>query len=62
MDDDEEATVRTLTYYLTEISDLIEQFRGRIVDTPGRSAGTTHQKESDILTRPTKKYLKFLQS
>jgi len=35
MDDDEEATVRTLTSYRTAISDLVEQFRGRIVDTPG---------------------------
>jgi TolB-like protein/class 3 adenylate cyclase/Tfp pilus assembly protein PilF len=35
MDDDEEATVRTLTAYRTAISDLVEQFRGRIVDTPG---------------------------
>jgi len=35
MDDDEEATVRTLTSYRTVIADLVEQFRGRIVDTPG---------------------------
>ncbi len=35
MDDDEEATVRTLTAYRTAIADLAQQFRGRIVDTPG---------------------------
>ena len=35
MDDDEEATVRTLTAYRTAITDLVQQFRGRIVDTPG---------------------------
>ncbi len=35
MDADEEATVRTLTSYRTTISDLVQQFRGRIIDTPG---------------------------
>jgi adenylate cyclase len=35
MDDDEETTVRTLTAYRTAIADLVQQFRGRIVDTPG---------------------------
>ncbi len=35
MDDDEEATVRTLTSYRTAITDLVQQFRGRVVDTPG---------------------------
>ncbi len=35
MDDDEEATVRTLTSYRIAISDLVQQFRGRIVDAPG---------------------------
>jgi len=35
MDDDEETTVRTLTAYRTAITDLVQQFRGRIVDTPG---------------------------
>jgi TolB-like protein/class 3 adenylate cyclase len=35
MDDDEEATVRTLTSYRTAISDLVQQFRGRVVDSPG---------------------------
>jgi len=35
MDDDEEATVRTLTAYRTAINDLVQQYRGRVVDTPG---------------------------
>jgi class 3 adenylate cyclase len=35
MDDDEEATVHTLTSYRTAITDFVQQFRGRIVDTPG---------------------------
>ena len=35
MDDDEEATVRTLTSYRTAIADLVQQFRGRVVDSPG---------------------------
>jgi len=35
MDDDEEATVRTLTSYRIAISDLVQQFRGRVVDNPG---------------------------
>jgi adenylate cyclase len=35
MDDDEEATVRTLTNYRTAINDLVQQYRGRVVDTPG---------------------------
>ena len=35
MDDDEEATVRTLTAYRTAITDLVQQFRGRVVDSPG---------------------------
>jgi adenylate cyclase len=35
MDDDEEATVRKLSTYRTAIADLVQQFRGRIVDTPG---------------------------
>jgi TolB-like protein/class 3 adenylate cyclase len=35
MDDDEEATVRTLTAYRTAIADIVQQFRGRIVDNPG---------------------------
>ena len=35
MDDDEDATIRTLTTYRNAISDLVQQFRGRVVDTPG---------------------------
>jgi adenylate cyclase len=35
MDDDEEATVRTLTAYRTAIANLVQQFRGRVVDSPG---------------------------
>ena len=35
MDDDEEATVRTLTSYRTVIANLVQQFRGRIVDSQG---------------------------
>ena len=35
MDDDEEATVRTLTNYRNAITDLTQQFRGRVVDFPG---------------------------
>lgn len=35
MDDDEEATVRTLTKYRSAINDLVQQYRGRVVDTPG---------------------------
>jgi TolB-like protein/class 3 adenylate cyclase len=35
MDDDEEATVRTLKNYRAAINDLVQQYRGRIVDSPG---------------------------
>jgi adenylate cyclase len=35
MDDDEEATIRTLMEYRNVFSDLIKQFRGRVVDSPG---------------------------
>ena len=35
MDDDEEATLRTLTSHRAVITDLIEEYRGRVVDTPG---------------------------
>ena len=35
MDDDEEATVRTLTSYRSTITDLVQQYRGRVVDSPG---------------------------
>ena len=32
MDDDEAATFRTLTAYRTAINDLVQRYRGRIVD------------------------------
>ena len=35
MDDDEEATVRTLTSLRSAITDLVQQYRGRVVDSPG---------------------------
>jgi adenylate cyclase len=35
MDDNEEATVRTLTSYRSAITDLVQQYRGRVVDSPG---------------------------
>lgn len=35
MGDDEEATVRTLTSYRNAIANLVQQFRGRVVDAPG---------------------------
>jgi len=35
MDDDEEETVRTLTVYRSAINDLVQQYRGRVVDNPG---------------------------
>ena len=35
MDDDEEATVRTITSYRNAITDHVQQFRGRVVDAPG---------------------------
>ena len=35
MQDDEEATVRTITTYRTAMSHLIQQYRGRVVDSPG---------------------------
>ena len=35
MNDNEEATVRTLTAYRTVINDLVKQYRGRVVDFPG---------------------------
>ena len=35
MDDDEEATIRTLTSYRTAMSNLIQQYRGRVVDITG---------------------------
>ena len=35
VDDDEEATVCTFTRYRSAITDLVQQFRGRVVDSPG---------------------------
>jgi len=35
MGEDEEATVRTLTSFRTAFADLVQQFRGRVVDSPG---------------------------
>jgi adenylate cyclase len=35
MDQDEEATIRTLTAYRWVITDMVQQYRGRVVDTPG---------------------------
>ena len=35
MDDNEEATVRTIKAYRVAINDLAQQYRGRIVDSPG---------------------------
>ena len=35
MGEDEEATFRTLTSYREVMTSLIEQFRGRVVDSPG---------------------------
>ena len=35
MGDNEEATIRTLTAYRALISSLIQQHRGRVVDSPG---------------------------
>ncbi|MHA1937106.1 MAG: adenylate/guanylate cyclase domain-containing protein, partial [Candidatus Thorarchaeota archaeon] len=35
MGEDEESTVRTLTAYREIMSSLIQQYRGRVVDSPG---------------------------
>ena len=35
MGDDEEATIRTLTKYRNAMTDLIQKYRGRVVDAPG---------------------------
>ena len=35
MDDDEAATVRTLTAYRSAIADFVQQYSGRVVDSPG---------------------------
>ena len=34
MDDNEEATIRTLTAYRTGITNLVKKYRGRVVDSP----------------------------
>jgi adenylate cyclase len=38
MDDSEEATIQTLNTYRNSMSTLIEQHRGRVVDTTGDNA------------------------
>ena len=35
MRDDEEATIRTLTDYRRVMANLVQQHRGRVVDSPG---------------------------
>ncbi|MFS6701114.1 hypothetical protein, partial [Staphylococcus aureus] len=35
MGNDEEATIHTLTTYRALISSLVQQYRGRVVDSPG---------------------------
>jgi len=35
MGEDEEATIRTLTTYRSAIAKLVQQYRGRVVDSPG---------------------------
>ena len=35
MGDDEEATIRTLTKYRNAMTDLVQKYRGRVVDAPG---------------------------
>ena len=35
MDNDEEATIRTINTYRTAIHNLVQQYRGRIVDSTG---------------------------
>ena len=35
IDENEETTIRTLTVYQSAIIDLVQQYRGRVVDTPG---------------------------
>ena len=35
MGEDEEATIRTLTTYRIAIAKLVQQYRGRVVDSPG---------------------------
>ena len=35
MDDDEESTIRTLKAYRNLITDVVKQYRGRVIDSPG---------------------------
>ena len=35
MRDDEDETIRTITAYRTAIANLVQQYRGRVVDSPG---------------------------
>ena len=43
MGDDEEATISTLTSYREAMTSLIQQHRGRVVDSPGDNLpGLTH--------------------
>jgi adenylate cyclase len=35
MDQDEEGTIRTLKTFRTAMTDLVRQYRGRVVDSPG---------------------------
>jgi adenylate cyclase len=35
MEDNDEVTIRTITYHRSAITDLVQQHRGRVVDTPG---------------------------
>jgi adenylate cyclase len=54
MGDDEEATVRTLKTYRAAINDLAEQYRGRIVDSPGDNilAEFNRQKRINTIEKP----------
>jgi class 3 adenylate cyclase len=51
MDDEEKATVRTLTAYRNDITDLTQQFRGRIVDSPGDNILAEFPSVVDALNR-----------
>ena len=44
MDDDEEATIRTLTAYGNAISDLVHEYSGRVDDSAGDN--TTYRKRN----------------
>ena len=52
MEDDEETTVRTLNAYRTAINDLVQQYRGRIVDTPGDNILAEFTSVVDAVTVP----------